>query len=101
MRVGMSYNGASIYQYEYQASNDPNHLGPTGPTGDVYTLAHFQLDAQASVRIGHGLSAVVYGLNMTNEVFGYYTGSQIFVNQREWYKPTYAGGLRFNLNRER
>jgi TonB-dependent receptor len=101
MRVGMSYNGASIYQYQYQSSDDPNHLGPTGPTGDVYTLAHFQLDAQASVRLGHGLSAVVYGLNMTNEVFGYYTGSPIFVNQREWYKPTYAGGLRYNLNRER
>jgi TonB-dependent receptor len=101
VRVGMSYNGASIYQYEYQSSNDPNHLGPTGPTGDVYTLAHFQLDAQTSVRLGHGLSAVAYGLNITNEVFGYYTGSPIFVNQREWYKPTYAGGLRYNLNRER
>jgi hypothetical protein len=38
---------------------------------------------------------------MTNEVFGYYQGSPIFVNQREWYKPTYAGGLRYNLNREK
>jgi outer membrane receptor protein involved in Fe transport len=36
-RVGMSYNGASIYQYEYQTSSDVSHLGPTGPTGDVYT----------------------------------------------------------------
>ena len=101
MRVGMSYNGASIYQYQYQTSDDPNHLGPTGPTGDIYTLAHFQLDAQASVRLGHGLSAVVYGLNITNEVFGYYQGSPIYVNQREWYKPTYAGGVRYSLNRER
>ena len=101
VRAGMSYNGASIYQYEYQTSSDVSHLGPTGPTGDVYTLAHFQLDAQASFRLGHGLSAVVYGLNLTDEVFGYYTGSPIFVNQREWYKATYAGGLRYNLNRER
>jgi TonB dependent receptor len=100
-RVGMSYNGASIYQYEYQTASDVSHLGPTGPTGDVYTLAHFQLDAQASFRLGHGLSAVVYGLNLTDEVFGYYAGSPIFVNQREWYKATYAGGLRYNLNRER
>ena len=100
-RVGMAYNGASIYQYEYQTSSDVSHLGPSGPTGDVYTLPHFQLDAQASVRLGHGLSAVVYGLNLTDEVFGYYTGSPIFVNQREWYKATYAGGLRYNLNRER
>ena len=44
---------------------------------------------------------VVYGLNLTDEVFGYYTGSPIFVNQREWYKATYAGGFRYNLNREK
>jgi len=100
-RVGMSYTGAGIYQYQYQSAVDPNHLGPLGPTGDIYTLPHFQLDAQASVRLGHGLSAVVYGLNMTNEVFGYYEGSPVFVNQREWYKATYAGGFRYNLNRER
>lgn len=100
-RIGMGYTGASIYQYQYQGADDPNHLGPTGPTGDIYTLPHFQLDAQASVRLGHGLSAVVYGLNMTNEVFGYYQGSPIFVNQREWYKATYAGGFRYSLNRER
>jgi hypothetical protein len=97
----MSYNGASIYQYQYQTAFDVSHLGPTGPTGDVYTLPHFQLDVQASVRLGHGLTAVVYGLNLTNEVFGYYTGSTVFVNQREWYKPTYAGGFRYNLNREK
>jgi TonB-dependent receptor len=101
VRAGLSYNGASIYQYEYQTSSDVSHLGPTGPTGDVYTLPHFQLDAQASVRLGHGLTAVVYGLNLTDEVFGYYTGSTVFVNQREWYKPTYAGGFRYSLNRER
>ena len=100
-RVGMSYNGPSIYQYEYQTASDVSRLGPTGPTGDVYTLPHFQLDAQASFRLSHGLSAVVYGLNLTNEVFGYYTGSPVFVNQREWYKATYAGGLRYNFNRER
>ena len=49
-------------------------LGPNGPSGDIYTLPHLQLDAQASVRLGHGLTAVVYGLNLTNEVFGYYHG---------------------------
>ena len=101
VRAGMSYNGASIYQYEYQTASDVSRLGPTGPTGDIYTLPHFQLDAQASVRLSHGLSFVVYGLNLTDEVFGYYQGSPIFVNQREWYKPTYAGGFRYNLNRER
>jgi hypothetical protein len=101
VRVGLSYNGPSIYQYEYQKASDVSGLGPNGPAGDVYTLAHLQLDAQASVRMGHGLTAMVYGLNLTNEVFGYYTGSPIFVNQREWYKATYAAGLRYTLNHEK
>ena len=101
VRVGLSYNGASIYQYKYQTSADVSGLGPTGPTGDIYTLPHLQLDAQASIRLARGFTAVVYGLNMTNEVFGYYTGSPIFVNQREYYKATYSAGLRYTLNRER
>jgi TonB-dependent receptor len=101
VRVGLSYNGPCIFQYEYQNSSDVSALGPKGPSGDIYTLPHLQLDAQASFRIGHGLSAVVYGLNLTNEVFGYYQGSPIFVNQREYYKTDYAGGFRYNFSRER
>jgi TonB-dependent receptor len=101
VRVGLTYNGPCIYQYEYQSAVDPNKLGPTGPTGDVYTLPHLQLDAQGSIRLGHGLSAVVYGLNLTNEVFGYYQGSPIFVNQREYYQPDFAAGLRYSFNHER
>ena len=76
-------------------------LGPRGPNGDIYTLAHLQVDAQASVRLGHGITAMVYGLNLTNEVFGYYQGSPIFVNQQEWYKPTFALGLRYSFNHEK
>ena len=101
MRVGLSYNGPCIFQYEYQTSSDVSELGPKGPSGDIYTLPHLQLDAQASFRIGKGLSAVVYGLNLTNEVFGYYQGSPIFVNQREFYKTDYAGGFRYTFNREK
>jgi TonB-dependent receptor len=101
VRVGLSYNGPCIFQYEYQTSADVSGLGPHGPSGDIYTLAHLQLDAQASVRLAKGLSLVVYGLNLTNEVFGYYQGSPIFVNQREFYKTDYAGGFRYNLNREK
>jgi len=101
MRVGLSYNGPCIFQYEYQTSADVSGLGPKGPSGDIYTLPHLQLDAQASIRLGHGLSAVIYGLNLTNEVFGYYQGSPIFVNQREFYKSDYAGGFRYTFNREK
>ena len=57
VRVGLSYNGPCIFQYEYQKAADVSGLGPNGPSGDVYTLPHLQLDAQASFRLGHGLSA--------------------------------------------
>lgn len=100
-RVGLSYNGPSIYQYEYQKAADVSGLGPIGPSGDVYTLPHTQLDAQGTFQLYRGLKLVVYGLNLTDEVFGYYTGSPIFVNQREYYKPTYSAGLRYSLNREK
>ena len=82
LRMGIAYNGTSIYSYYYidpalvpGANNpDPNGLGPKGPTGDIYTYAHLQVDAQGSYHIGHGFSVMAYGLNLTNEVFGYYQG---------------------------
>jgi TonB-dependent receptor len=101
IRVGLAYNGASIYSYDYQLASDPSGLGPKGPSGDVYTLAHLQLDVQGSLRLKYGFTFVASGLNLTNEVFGYYTGSPIFVNQREYYQPTYSVGLRYTLNREK
>ena len=71
----------------------------TGPGGDNYLYPHLQLDAQATVRVAMGLSVVVYGLNLTNEVFGFYNGSPQYVVQREFYKPTYAAGIRWNPSR--
>ncbi len=101
-RVGLAYDQASLFSYNYTSpafvtGADPSGLGPKGPSGDVYTLTHFQVDAQLSYRFYKGISAVVSGLNLNNEVFGYYTGSTPFVNQREYYKPTYTGGLRYNF----
>ena len=101
----MSYNGANIYAYQYQNLNSdgtpiaPGYLtagGTAGPGGDNYLYSHFQLDAQANVRLATGLSLIVYGLNLTNEVFGFYNGSPQYVVQREFYKPTFAFGIRFN-----
>jgi hypothetical protein len=105
-RIGLAYNGASLFSYNYVspalvAGSDPSGLGSKGPSGDVFTLTHYQVDAQASYRFYKGLSAVVSGLNLNNEVFGYYQGSTQFVNQREFYKPTYTGGLRYNFIRNR
>ena len=48
------------------------------------------------MRVASGLSVVVYGLNLTNEVFGFYNGSPQYVVQREFYQPTFAVGLRIN-----
>ncbi len=106
VRVGLAYNGYSLFQYMYISPTlvtgaDPSGLGPKGPSGDIYTLAHYQVDAQASYRFWKGLSAVVDGLNLNNEVFGYYQGSTQFVNQREYYKPTYTAGLRYTLGHSR
>ena len=106
LRVGLAYNGSSLFSYGYVsptvvAGADPSGLGPIGPSGDVYTLPHFQVDAQASYRVFKDLSAVVSGLNLNNEVFGYYTGSTQFVNQREYYKATISGGVRYNFGKGR
>ena len=101
-RVGMAYDGASLFTYNYVSpafvsGADPSGLGSAGPSGDTYTLTHFQVDAQASYRFWKGLRGVVNGLNLNNEVFGYYTGDTHFVNQREYYKPTYSFGLRYSF----
>lgn len=101
IRVGLAYNGASIYSYDYQLASDPSGLGPKGPSGDIYTLSHLQLDVQGSLRLKYGFTFIASGLNLTDEVFGYYQGSPIFVNQREYYKPTYSIGLRYTANREK
>jgi TonB-dependent receptor len=98
LRVGLSYNSANIFFYNYTDGAD---LGKKGPNGDNYLYPHLQVDAQASVRLSHGFSAIVYGLNLTNEVFGFYQGSPIYVVQREYYKPTIAAGVRWSPTRER
>ncbi len=100
MRIGMTYNGTMIYAYQWISGADPV-VGIKGPAGDNYLYSHFQLDAQASYKLPHGLQAYAYGLNLNNEVFGFYNGSPQYVTQREYYKPTYAGGLRYTFNNEK
>lgn len=103
-RAGVSYNGTSIFQYQWQqcaaCSEDPNNLGPKGPAGDIYLMAHLQVDAQASFRVQKSLTLLVQGLNLTDEVFGFYNGSPWYIIQREYYKPTYSFGLRWEPRRE-
>jgi len=101
LRVGYNYTGASIYTYNWFNASDPSGLGPKGPSGDIYTMPHQQLDAQGSFRIGRGFSVMAYGLNLQNSVFGFYQGSSQFVNQREYYRPTYGGGMRYTFGQEK
>jgi hypothetical protein len=93
LRYGMTYNGASIYQYNYQ---DGAAYGINGPNGDNYLFPHLQLDGQGSVRVKGGLSLMAAVLNMSNEVFGFYNGSKQYMNQREFYKPTFEFGFRWD-----
>ncbi len=98
-RLGASYNGASIYQYQYQAGSSPD-FGPKGPAGDIYFYPHLQVDAQASFRLQKSLTVIAQGLNLTNDVFGFYNGSPWYTIQREYYKTTYSFGLRWEPRKE-
>ncbi len=98
MRIGMTYDSAMIYQYQWQDGADS--VGVKGPSGDNYLYAHYQLDTQASYNLPGGFQVYAYGLNLNNEVFGFFNGSPQYVVQREYYHPTYAAGLRWNLHRE-
>jgi TonB-dependent receptor len=99
LRVGLSYNQANIAFYTFQDGTDgssPTPGGVKGPFGDGYFYSHLQVDAQGSVRLAHGLNFIAYGLNLTNEVFGFYQGSPQYMIQREYYTPTIAVGFRWS-----
>ncbi len=97
-RFAITHNDANLFQYAYQQNSTPNDpiLGLKGPTGDIYLYAHTQFDVQGSYRFYKGLSFFAYGLNLSNEVFGFYQGSGIYPIQREYYHPTVAFGMRWS-----
>ncbi|WP_263367197.1 TonB-dependent receptor [Edaphobacter bradus] len=102
-RFGLSHNDANIYAYNYSgdatAIKDPV-IGLKGPGGDVYLYAHTQYDVQGSYRLVKALQLVVSGLNLSNEVFGFYQGSKQYPIQREYYHPSVIFGLRWNSSAE-
>lgn len=104
IRVGLSYNQANIDSYKFQDGTDgstPTPGGLKGPFGDIYFYTHLQVDAQGSIRLAHGLNFIMYGLNLTNEVFGFYQGQPQFMIQREYYTPTIAAGFRWSPTHEK
>jgi TonB-dependent receptor len=108
IRMGLEYNQANIAAYQY---NDGSNSGPIqvgggggglhGPNGDQYFYSHLQLDLQGSYKLPKGFSAVGYALNLNNEVFGFYNGDPIYPIQREFYRQTFGGGLRWSPTREK
>jgi TonB-dependent receptor len=99
LSLGMTinYNQASIFAYQY-ADGTPG--GTTGPLGDIYFYTHNQVDAQGSCKVGRGFQLLVTALNLNNEVFGFYNGSEPYMIQREYYHPTYSFGIRWSPERE-
>jgi TonB-dependent receptor len=93
-RLGLTHNDANIWAYQFK-DNAP--LGVRGPLGDQYLYPHTQVDAQVSYRIpyAHDFQAIASFLNLTNEVFGFYFGSEKYPIQREYYNRTYSFGLRW------
>jgi hypothetical protein len=106
IRLGMTYNQANISAYQYSSSSagplQPGGAGggPTGPNGDTYFYSHLQVDLQGTYKLPKGFTAVAYALNLNNEVFGFYNGSTIYPIQREFYRQTFGGGLRWSPHRE-
>jgi TonB-dependent receptor len=93
-RLGLTHNDANIFFYNFQDGADG---GIRGPNGDVYYYPHTQVDAQVSYRLprAHGTHLIVSMLNLNNEVFGFYQGSEQFPIQREYYSRTISAGLRW------
>ena len=103
-RAGLSYNEDNIYGYSYQdgtGGSTPTPGGIKGPFSDVYFYPHLQIDMQGSIRLAKGFTFIGYILNVNNEVFGFYQGSNQYMIQREYYQPTYAAGLRWSPRHEK
>ena len=99
LRFAVSHNDENIASYFWAQPGgaDPKDpiLGLRGPNGDQYFYPHTQVDIEGSYRFYKGFTFVAYGLNLTNEVFGFYQGSQRYPIQREYYHPTASFGLRW------
>jgi TonB-dependent receptor len=93
LRGAVTYNSATIWEYQYTDGADG---GPSGPNGDIFLYPHTQIDAQGSYTLANGLQFIVSGLNLSNQVFGFYAGSEQLNIQREFYGRTVFFGLKLS-----
>jgi len=101
VRLGVSYNETNIYAYNWQGlPGDTTVTGPKGPTGDNYFYSHMQFDSQIGYALPLGLKLSASGLDLNNEVFGFYQGSAQYPIQREYYHPTYSFTLSWTSGAE-
>jgi TonB-dependent receptor len=93
-RMGLTHNDANIAFYNF---SDGAPGGIKGPNGDDYFYPHTQVDAQVSYRVprAHSVHLIVSMLNLNNEVFGFYQGSERYPIQREYYSRTISVGFRW------
>jgi len=89
-RAAATDNSATIFFYNFQDGADG---GLEGPNGDTYLYPHTQI-ALISYTMPGGYQFFVTGLNLNNEVFGFYNGSPEWNIQREFYNRTYSAGVR-------
>lgn len=102
VRMGVSYNETNIYAYNWQGQpGDATVTGPKGPTGDNYFYSHMQIDSQIGYTLPFGLKLSASGLDLNNEVFGFYQGSSQYPIQREYYHPTYSATLQWTSRSEK
>lgn len=88
-RLAGQYQAASIYQYGSNGTSSPQN-------GDAYNYPHFQVDAQLSYRIFNNSEITLSGVDLNDEVFGFFTGTTLhpWNNQREYYGRTIEVGYR-------
>jgi hypothetical protein len=99
VHMGITYNDRNIQYYQYYISpGQPafSSQGPiNGPNGDNYFYPHLQVDVQGVARLTHHLVFILDGLNLSNEPFGSYYGNPSYLAQREFYKYSISGSLRW------
>ncbi|HVX41477.1 MAG TPA: TonB-dependent receptor [Gemmatimonadaceae bacterium] len=89
-RAAYQYQGESIFEY-----GD----GSATPSGDTYLYAHGQVDASLSVALTPAAQLQIQGLDLNNEVFGFYNGiPKLRYNiQREVYGRSVIVGVKYGF----
>jgi hypothetical protein len=100
--MAITYNDRNIQFYQYYVTPgvpQRSSEGPiNGPNGDDYVYPHMQVDAQGVLHLPNRFMFVVDGLNLSNEPFGSYYGNPSYLAQREFYKYSISGSLRWTTS---